>query len=402
MTASALTGRRMAGLAVILTLAMACATFLGSAISVLAPFLVDDLGVSRAGLGWLFTAIAAVGAVGSMVAGGVTDTVGGRRVLAGLYVLVALAVLAAAAAPSYLWLVAVALLAGIPNAAGNPATNKLIALHAPPGRRGAIIGVKQSGVAVSVFLAGAILPAGAVTIGWRPTLALAALVPLVGLLAAVRIVPRDPGEPHAGPGRAPRIRVRQPAAIRWIALYGFLMGAGGAVVFSYLPLYAYEEVGLTATAAGAAAAVLGLVAIVARFVLSWGTERLSDFAAPLGALAAASVVSAVAIWAAAAVGPWLLWAGAVLAGASLAAWNAVGMLAVVVLSDVSNAGRASGLVIFGFLGGFTISPVLFGYAADMTGGYDLGWGVTSVVLAAAALVTWLWRRNVRRLAGAPA
>lgn len=388
-------------LAAVLTLGMACATFLGAAISVLAPFLVVDLGVSRTQLGWLFTAVGGVGALGSLLAGPVTDRVGGRRVLAGGFVLVAICIVGAATAPSYAWLVVAALVGGLPNAAGNPATNKLIALHTPVGRRGMIIGAKQSGVAISIFLAGAVLPAGSLVFGWRPTLAVTALVPLVGLLAILRLVPPDPeGSPGPEP-RQPRDRVRQPAAIRWLALYGFLMGAGGAVIFSYLPLYSFEEVGLTEPAAGAAAAVLGLVAVAARFVWSWRSERVADFGVPLGALAVASVAAVLAIWAAPAVGPWLLWIGAVVAGASVAAWNAVGMLAVVVLTDVANAGRASGLVLFGFLGGFTSSPVLFGYLVDRTGGYGLGWAATTVVLVAAVLVTLLWRRSAREVRSEP-
>jgi predicted MFS family arabinose efflux permease len=387
--------RGTAGIAAVLTLAMACATFLGAALSVLAPFLVEDLDISRAELGWLFTAFGGVGAAASVTAGQATDRVGGRRVLDGLFAVAALCVVGAAAAPSYAWLAVAVLVGGLGNAAGNPATNKLIALHAPPGRRGVITGVKQSGVAVSMFLAGALLPLGAVALGWRPALALTALVPLAGMLAAARVVPGDPPEPRTRGGRRPRVRVRQPAAIRWIAAYGVLMGAGGGAIYSYLPLYAYEEVGLSATAAGVAAAVLGFVAIVARFLWSWRTEHVTDFAVPLGALALASVAASLAIWGAATGGPWLLWVGAVAAGASVAAWNTVGMLAVIVLADAANAGRASGLVLLGFLGGYTVSPVLFGYAADRTGGYGLGWGATTAVLAAAVLVTWLWRRSAR-------
>jgi MFS family permease len=162
-------------LAAILTLGMACATFLGSALSVLSPFIVVDLGVSRTQLGWLFTAIGGTGALGSLVAGPVTDRLGGRRMLDTLFVLVVLGVVGAACAPGFGWLLAAALLAGLPNAAGNPATNKLIAELVPPGRRGVIIGAKQSGVAVSIFLAGAFLPPVAVAAGQRHRSAAATL-----------------------------------------------------------------------------------------------------------------------------------------------------------------------------------------------------------------------------------
>ena len=56
---------------------------------------------------------------------------------------------------------------GIGQTLANPATNKMIAHEVPPGRRGLITGIKQSGVQAGAFVAGVAFPAAAVAVGWR-------------------------------------------------------------------------------------------------------------------------------------------------------------------------------------------------------------------------------------------
>ena len=68
---------------VLLSAAMAAATFAGPAFAVLARFIIDDLGLSRAELGWVVAAFSVVGALASPAIGRLTDRVGGRKALAG-------------------------------------------------------------------------------------------------------------------------------------------------------------------------------------------------------------------------------------------------------------------------------------------------------------------------------
>ncbi|MDP8958130.1 MAG: MFS transporter [Actinomycetota bacterium] len=384
-------GARQAAFSSLLALAMAAATFAISVLSVLARFLIDDFGLSHSQLGWLVTGVAGVAALASPAAGRATDALGGKTVLLATFSVAALTTLGMAAAPSYAWLLAFALLSGIGNAGCNPATNKLISSQLPPGRRGLTMGVKQSGVQGGLFLAGALLPPAALAFGWRLALSLAGMFHLLAALVAWRVIPPDPVAAEAavvGPGR-----YRHGPAVRWLAVYGFLMGAGGAAVVGYVPLYAEERVGMSVTTAGAAAAVIGLVGFAARIAWSRQSEAAGHFSTPLALLGLVSVASAAAVWAASAAGPWVLWLGAVGAGAGVVAWNAVGMLAVVAQVETRHAGQASGMVLFGFLGGYTSSPVLFGYSVDRTGGYDLGWAAVTLLFGAAVLVTRLWRRS---------
>jgi MFS family permease len=57
------------------------------------------------------------------------------------------------------------------------------------------------------------------------------------------------------------------------------------------------------------------------------------------------------------------------------------------------AGRASGVVTFGFYIGFVASPMLFGLLVDRSSGYTLAWLLVGVTFAITALVIAAWRRS---------
>jgi len=371
-----------------MTAGMVLAIFSAPIVSVLASFLIEDLGIDRTQLGWVLSIYAGVGAIGSPLAGRLSDTQGGRLVLAGAFAAAGAGILGIALARSYGWLLGMAVVSGIAWASANPSTNKLVASQIPRGRQGVIMGVKQSGVQIGFFLGGALLPLGALTIGWRPTVAIAAAACGIGLLATLLFLPPEPRAPSHR--TAPEHAYRRSPSARWLASYAFLMGAGMASVSTYLPLFAQESVGLTPGAAGAVASVAGLIGVVSRILWSRGTEHAGHHGAPLAAMSLASVVAALAIWSASEVGPLLLWVGAVAAGAGAFAWNAVVMLAAVTGAEARHAGRASGVVHLGFLSGLALGPVTFGFVVDTSGTYAFAWGGVAALFALGALVAGAW------------
>jgi predicted MFS family arabinose efflux permease len=301
----------------------------------------------------------------------------------------ALAVAGMALAPAFGVLLAMAALAGIALAAGNPLTNKLVAVHVAPGGRGLIMGAKQSGVQVGAFLTGALLAPLAAALGWRAALGWSALIPLAGILLALTVVPPDP----PGPDRSQAERdAPLPRSVNWLGAYAFLMGSGVATINAYLPLYLVERADAIQEVAGAVAATIGLVGIFSRIGWGWASERMSGFSQPLWMLGAGAVVAVLGMLAVESVGLWLAWPAAALFGATAVTWNAVGMLAVISSSGAGMAGRASGVVVFGFYIGFVASPVLFGWLVDRTGGYGLAWLLVALIFSATLPVIAGWRR----------
>lgn len=379
-------GVRPIGFALLLALTMGTGTFPGFAFGVLGPDLIAEFGLSRAGLGVLTTAHFAVGGLGSTLAGRATDHLGARRTMLIAFALVAGAQVAMAASGAFGWLLVAAAAAGVSLAAGNPATNKAVSQHLPPGRRGLTMGVKQAGVQLGAVLAGTVAAPLAAGFGWRTALLVSTVVPVAGLVLTPLLVPPDPAPPARSDGhRAAPL----PRAIRRLAVYAFLLGAAAGAFNAYLPLYAVERLGTTTTRAGAIAAAVGATGVVSRILWGWLAERLSSYRLPLTGMAFGAVVAVASVLAGPRLGVAAVWFGAILFGATAVTWNAVGMVAVIGEVESDDAGRASGLVLFGFYTGFVPSPVVFGALVDATGSYGASWLLVMLLLAAAGV----WARR---------
>ncbi len=370
---------------------MASATQMPFGLGVLAPFMRDDLGVSRTQIGILISAVVFVAAVLSPFAGSVADVLGGRRGLALLFLTAGVGSVGLALAPSFWWMLVPVVIAAFSQAAGNPVTNKLIATHTPSGRRGVVTGIKQSGVQAGIFVAGLVMPVVAVAWGWRWAVGVVVIVPLVGMAATFGWLPGD------GPTVDRRTVAAStggplPPAITFLAVYGALMGFGAAYTF-LIPLFAEEALGMSEQAGGAAAGLVGFVSLFARI----GWARYADAHArhdfTLAALAVGSVGAIVVFLVAQAGAPWLLWVGVIVTGLTSSSWNSVGMLAVIDHAGKERSGRASGVVMFGFLAGLGVAPTLFGWLVDRTDSYTPMWLTSAGALGLAAVLSVWWVRR---------
>ena len=360
-------------------------------VSVLASVLIDDFGLSRFELGLIGSLNTAVGAVTAPFTGRVTDRIGPRQSCAVAQLWTGVGFVIMALANSVWVLVLSAIVLGIPQGWGNPSTNALIAERVPSGSRGVVTGIKQSGVQLGIFLAGVSLPWLAETTGWRGAMWFyAGLFSLFGLLPFA--LPRDPQLADDAPVATATATAAAPArpydmrAVWLIALYAFLMGTGGGAIGRFLALFAEEEGGLSNTTAGLVLAVSGLAGMVARVIAG----RLAEHRiAPLPLLAILASVGAVVcllLLVTLQVGTWLLWIIALLYAVGHAAWNAVAMLAIILGVDRSQAGRASGAVMFGFLGGLAVGSPIAGLVIDATDSYQPVWLGALVLAIASALV----------------
>lgn len=349
------------------------------AVATLAPFLVADLGLSRTAVGGLVTVSFAAAAAGSLFAGHVVDVVGARTGLFALCAAVTVGLAVASVSGAYGWLVLALALAGLGQALANPATNVLVAAAVPPQRRGTAIGVKQGGVQLAAFSAGLALPPVAAAAGWATAVQVSAVLPLAVAVAAYRLVPAS------GSGaRGSWWRWSAPDRwLSWLIGYSLLLGAGLSAVNTYLPLYANQELGFGATAAGALLAAFGVTGLTSR--IGWGrwADRAPNVTVALTWLSGAGVVGAALVWLAGISWSPLVWLGAVVVGGSATAANAMSMTAVVRRGIAT--GAASGLVALGFFAGFVVGPTLFGLIADRTG-WTSAWPLVGVVFAGSALV----------------
>lgn len=371
------------GLGAVAAATMATATFPIIVASVLAAELLEQFDVGRAQVGLLVTASGVVGALSSPPFGRLTDRVGSvfstRSVLFGGM----LAISALAASPSYGVLVGAALVSGLPNGWGNPATNALIVDNVPVGSRGLVTGVKQSGVQIGTFLGGLLLPIFTAWWNWRVAVLMFLAMPLSGLagMSGVRSAERKAVQAGWGTTRLPR-------SVRWIAVYGLISGLATSAIVGFLPLFAEEDQLWSGPASGSLIAVVGVAGIVARILWPRASERALGHGRTLQILSGMTTISALLLGLAAldVVDGWALVPAALLLGGGAIAWNAVGMLAVMEFSPRGMVGKGTGLVLAGFLLGLAIGPPVMGFSVDMTASYVPGWLVTASLLVGSAVI----------------
>jgi MFS family permease len=362
---------------------MAVATFPIVIFSVLAATFISEFDLSRWQMGTLITAVAVVAGLMSPIFGRTTDRLGAVKSMFGVLGLGAIAITSISLAPSYWWLVLAGLISGVPNGWANPATNTLIVDNVESGSRGIVTGLKQSGVQLGTFVGGLLLPVLTVAWGWRPAVLTFLAVPaggLVGMIGRSDVIHED-AKVGSGPSTIP-------TPVKWTAVYGSLSGLATSAAIGFLPLFAEEDQMWGRTQAGWLIAGLGLVGLVGRIVWPRIAERWLGHGRTLVILAIESSIAAVllALAAGGVLSDWVLILAALLLGAGVVAWNAVGMLAVMDFSPHHLVGRSTGLVLMGFLLGLAVGAPLMGLSVDLLGSYAPGWfGVAGLLIAAATV-----------------
>ncbi len=400
---------RRTSMFVILVSTMTASSFQIFALAVLAADIIDDLGISRTGLGLLGSLNTAVGALSSPAIGRITDRIGPRRAVVIVLALSGLGMGIMALSTTIAVLSVSAVVSGIPQGWGNPATNALIAEQVPEGARGTVTGIKQSGVQLGIFIAGLTLPTLSLLLGWRGAMwgfsaLFAAGAVAVGLhlghhrhRAPSPIEQATTGPDSTGPATDPSAghgdghgdgdgdgyptdgsaidhsQLGLPRFVWLLALYSFSAGTAGGAIGRFFPLWAHEEVGLSTVVAGILVGLSGLIGIVARIIAGRAAERWITPRRLLSLLALVGAAYCLALAVTTTVGAWILWPAAILSAVGISAWNAVAMLATISAVPRHAAGRASGIVMFGFLGGLTVGSPVAGWAIDRWDSYQPVW-----------------------------
>lgn len=373
------------GLTAVLALAMGSPPLLLYGVSALSPLVLSDLALTRSQLGLLASVAFAWAAVFSLKAGFVVTRLGEQRSFLLVLWGSAAAVLVAALSRGYVWLLAAGAICGFVQALSNPLTNVSIARHVWSGRRGAVVGVKQSGVQAGQAVAAFTLPPLALIAGWRAALVVCALLLFAsGLLPRRFIGNRSKDSPSQHP--VPTLTDEDLPSPTWLFGYVVLVGAAVQATNIYLPLFGYQRLSMPLQLAGTAAGVAAILGIASRIALGRLSERTTSPNRLLSIGAVGGCVGAVLLGLSSYfTNRALLWLGVLFHGCCAMAMSAVVMMLLVRRVQPSSLAGSTASVSGALFVGFTAGPFLFGTSLAVADSYTVGWllAATAHFLAAA-------------------
>ncbi len=378
-------------------------------ISIAAPSIKGELGLSDTQMGLVFSAFTLSYALFEVPSGWFADRFGARAALTRIVAWWSAMTVATGLTGSFASLFTVRLLFGIGEAGAFPSSARVYARWLPSRLRGRLFGVLIMAAALAGALTQPLVVAMMSSVGWRPTFAIFGAVGFVWAAAWWFWFRDDPRE-HKGVNASELalivdggVETSEPDTVPWRALvrsralFGLCAMYFGAIYgwyfyLTWLPTYLLRARGFDLAQVGWLAA-LPLLAIAVgcylggwicdRLVPSLGMRRAARAPALFGLPLAACAVVAAARVADPFQAALLLAAAAGLAGLGIApAW------ALCLEIGGQHAGVVTGAMnMFGNLGG-TLSPVVVGISVDRLGSWDAPLYSIGALYAVAALC-WL-------------
>ncbi len=388
-------------------------------ISVAAPFMVDDLGLTSVRMGYVFSAFALAYGLFEIPTGWIGDRFGQRRLMAPIVAAWSILTILTGAVRGFLSLAGIRFLFGAAQAGAFPTLTRALARWFPASERGGTTGLMWMGARLGGSAAPPLAALLIALIGWRSTFAVLGATGLVWCWLFWRWYTDDPKDhPDVGDAELAYIRSEgtppaEAAAIPWRsmladgnlwALFGmYFCSAYGFYFFvTWLPTYLMEEHGLTLERsglysaipllAGAAACVCGGAFsdwLVRRAGLRWGRRAVG-----IGGFALAALGFAMAALAGEPLGAvlWMAFAQGAQDLTLPVAWA--------VCVDVGHryGGTATGFMNTASSASAVISPISAAWLASRFGSFESMFWAATVVYGIGALL-WFLIDPERRVRG---
>lgn len=352
-----------------------------TSVSVLAPVMAPDFGLSPKLVGVFIGLVYATAMTASLCSGAFIARYGAIGVSQICVLLCGAGVLLLPIAPWMPITIAILVLAPLVIGTGygpiTPASSQILARTTPPHRMGLTFSIKQTGVPAGAALGGAVLPALALAFGWKATLTGLALLAILVAAAAQPIradldVMRDRTRRFTlATTLRPLRKVFASPVLAELSIVSFFYSALQVSLMSFLVVYLTEALGWSLVAAGFALSLATVGGITGRIL--WGA--VSDhFVRPrvllglLGLAAGACSVATALYPAAGPATPLLILSGVF--GLTAIGWNGVQLAEVARQSPPGEAGAITGASAFVAFSGVVIGPPLFGLIAATTGAYQ--------------------------------
>jgi len=359
---------------------------------VLAPVAGMEVGVAASAVGVATALIYISSTFAALMSGGVIGRFGPMRVSQLSLILCAggIALMVSANA----WLIGVgALIIGLGYGPVTPSSSAILAERVPPNLRAFIFSLKQTGVPIGGAIAGAMIPALMLSLGWKAAaLATSAMCVALAILIqpwrrAVDAGSRAPDTRAKLGLRATMQLVLSHRRLREMALASLTYSGMQMCLGSFMVVFLHDRVGFGVGSAGAVLAAAMIAGIVGRIVWGVVADRLIKPRTLLGLLGCAMSLAAFAV--AAITSSWplaLVFAVSVVYGGTAVGWNGVYLAEVARIAPPGQAAAATGASLAMTYFGVVALPLMFWAIVHFTGSY-------AVAFAAVGALT-LWRGSL--------
>lgn len=375
-----------------------------SSIGPLAPFLQQDLGISRTQIGAL-TSVHSIGwIVMAFMSGSVIERTGIRIWMLICPVLSGVCILLFSGIRSYTQGIVLFGALGFVFSFVNPATTKAILLSFSQVGRGTALALKQTGTPAGVFLASVVLPIIAVSAGWRWGMIFAATVCISLGVAGWALYREKQNIPEVDGTARQWWDFRKDFGVllhnRDFLLISFLQGVfniGMFVIQTYTVLYLVESLGFSTIFAGFVSAMTQFSGILGR--LFWGV--MSDFlfaGKRVPVLQIAGLTTAGSLFGFALINgttpSWIIWVISSIAGMGCLGFSGTSILLRAELAGKNLAATSTGLGMSISAWGVLVGPLVFGFIVDVTLSYRVAWICIAAISFAATLFLGVIRERV--------
>jgi len=379
-------------------------------ISSLFPFLQNEFGLTRTQVALYSTSLYIASTAFSLFGGRMVDLKGAKWGMIFGILLVGFFLIVHAMAPNFIILLGLAACAGLGMSINPSATNKGITEWFPQRWRNSATGIWSTSFPIGGSLAASFLPILGISIGWRKSLLFPGFFILFcGVL--VFLIYRDKERvqnnlkkyhTNAAPFWKGFSNLSRNSDLIAISVFGFFLGATEGAILTHFTLFLYLDYGLNESIAGLGFAFVQFGSISGR--LLWGVvcdrflnaDRRKAFVILGFIFFLTTLVFGLFLKKMQPSIPILFFL-AFLAGCSGRGWDGLFFPSVTEIVKEEQVGVAIGLSVLFIRAGILLSPLIFGYIADLRGAYDLSWLLLGLIMFSTSIAQYLlFIRKIKR------
>jgi sugar phosphate permease len=378
-----------------------------TAVAPLTPFLISGLSLSKFEVGLLVSASAFGYMAFQMPAGWLVDRIGVRKMLFIGPVVAGGFILGMYAVGGFVGAMGVLVLAGFGCGCFPTVATKAVLNWFPLRERATAIGINQTSLNVAGIITASLLPTLALNFGWRIAIASMGVIPITAAILSYTFY-REPQKakeveaPKRGPTNWSNIKdVVLDRNILLVALACMGLCVCEFSFTGYLVIYLTEAVGVSVALAGGYLALANLGGVFGKPLFGALSDRVfgGSRRKPLLIVGVSIFVLSIFMQMLGVSTPYPLLIGVImLFGFTAIGWGGMNLVLASEFAGRENAGLAVGYAAMISLVGNLLGPPIFGWMADVTGSYSVGWWfLTASALVSVALLLFIQegKRKVR-------